>query len=875
MGWIKQLFSRRRRYDELSESIREHLDEKVADLIDRGMTREEAEHTARREFGNVTRIEERSREIWQWPTIESIWADIKYSLRQLKRSPGFTFTVILILALGTGANTAIFSVVNTVLLRPLPYKNPGRLVWVAERFTLAFSPGAVLGPDYVAWHRENSTFKQIAAFQTGGPNTSLTAKGESVPVRVTSVTPMIFSMLGVNPILGRSFTTREGTQGRDHVALLSERLWRSQFGASPDILGNTIHLNGSVYTVIGILPGSVRYPQGDVWTPMVLNSAPFLPASRPMAIVNVVGRLKNGVTISQAESNLQLVCHRIDKQYPQRFVASRDRTAQVISLNAFLVRNVRSLLLILLGVVGFVLLIACANVANLLLSRTIERGREFAVRSALGAGRVRLIRQSLTESLVLAVLGSALGFAGGLWFVGFLKKLIPPGIPTAVRFDPAMFGFVVGVVLFATLVFGVVPAQVASCTMSTEALRSGGVRATAGGRTRYLRSFLVMFEIALSLILLIGAGLLTQTFVRLSDVRLGFDLHNILIAQVSRPMTDGFNTPSQVPFFNQVLHRLRALPGVIAAGAVSRPPLSTCAGSNGPIVLRQATENHSLQSVCHTSISPGYFHAIGIPLLAGRFFNADDGNSAPGVVIINRALARVAFGDNDPIGRNVGLYGLKGITWSRVVGVVADATNNTLDQGPSPEVFVPYPQALLPLDATFVVHTSLKPSSLSDEVRKAVQSVDRDQAVSNIQTIDELIRASTEMQRFRMTLIGFFAMLAFVLAILGVFGVMSCSVSQRAQELAVRIALGAQRGNVISLVVGQGMCIAALGLTSGIVGALGLTRFLSSFLYSVKPTDLFTFFAALLLLTGASFIACYIPARHAASIDPMQALRSE
>ena len=814
-----------------------------------------------------THRDERSM-LWLSQTLQ----DIRYAFRQIGRYPGLVAIVVLTLGLGTGATTAIFSVVNTVLLRPLPYRDPSRLVWVTQRYSLSFGPGFVLGPDYRAWRRENSSFEEVEAFY-GAADTSLAIKGAAIAVRATSVTTRFFSMLGVNPILGRSFTDAEGAVGRNQVALLSEGIWRTQFGGDPDILGTIIHLNGSAYTVVGVLPGSVRYPEADVWTPISLDSPMFTAGSRPILIVNVIGRLKGGITNSQAESDLDVIEHRIDNQWQQWIVQSRDRSAQVIALNAFLVRNVRSLLLILLGVVGFVLLIACANVSNLLLSRATGRGREFAIRAALGAGRIRLIRQSLTESLVLASLGSALGFLGGLWFVGFLKQLIPADIPSSVRLDPVMFGFAVGVAIFATLICGLVPALVASRTSVSEALKSGGPQTGTGGGARLLRNVLVIFETTLSLILLIGAGLLVQTFVRLSDVRLGFDPHNILTAKVSRPMTNGFNTPSQLPFFDQVIDRLNTLPDVVAAGAGTRAPLSSCIGGSVPI--RDASGEHTLDSVCRNEISPDYFRALGIPLLSGRFFDANDKSAAPPVVIINRALARVAYGGQDPIGHEVGLGGLKGMTWAKVVGVVGDVRNNTLEQEPSPEIYIPYTQALLPLNVTFVVRASLNSLSLPNEVRKAVQEVDKYQAASSIQTLDEFITASTVMQRFRMVLLSFFALLAFVLAILGIFGVMSYSVGQRRQEMAVRVALGAQRGSVIWLVVRQGMSVAAFGLTGGILGALGLTRFLSSFLYEVKPTDIITFLAAVLLLTGASFVACYLPARRASAVDPVKALRVE
>jgi predicted permease len=873
---VLTLFTNDRAEDDLEREIRTHLVLLEDEFLGQGMNPDDARMAARRAYGGVEQAKQlhrNERSAW-W--LSQTLQDIRYAFRQIGNYPGFAAVIILTLALGTGADTAIFSVVNTVLLRPLPYRNPGRLVWVTERFALDFSPGAVFGPDYVAWRHENSAFEQIEAFQGGDPNTSLAGKSATVAVRATNVTPKFFSMLGIDPILGRPFATREGRVGHDHVVLLSEGLWRDQFGSDPNILGTIIHLNGSAYTVVGVLPGSVRYPEADVWMPLSTDASMFMPNARPMAIVNVIGRLREGVTVSQAMSNLQVVGHRIDSQYPQQFLQSRDRTVQILSLNAFLVRNVRSLLLILLGVVGFVLLIACANVSNLLLSRATQRRREFAVRAALGAGRVRLIRQSLTESLVFASLGSALGLLGGLWFVGFLKQLIPAGIPSAVRLDPVMFGFTVGIAISATLIFGLVPSLAASYTTVTEALKSGGARTGYGAGARLLRNSLVMLEITLSLILLIGAGLLMQTFVRLSDVRLGFDPHSILTADVSRPMTDGFNTPSQIPFFNQVLVRLHTLPGVVAAGAGARPPLSSCVSYGATeLSLRDANGERLLRPICQNAISPDYFHAIGIPLLSGRFFDANDTGASPPVVIINRALAHAAFGDKDPIGHNIGVPGLNGITWSKVVAVVGDVRNDTLEQGPSPEIFFPYTQGILPLSVTFVVRASFNPLSLPNEVRKAVQAVDKNQAVSGIQTLDEVIAASTTMERFRMVLLSFFALIAFVLAILGIFGVMSYSVGQRTQEMAVRVALGAQRSRVIGQVVGQGMSIAALGLAAGVLGALGLTRFLSSFLYDVKPTDIVTFLAALLLLAGASLIACYIPARRASSVDPVQALRLE
>src|SRR5262245_51549900 len=445
------LFHKGRRDRELADKIESKLQLHIESTLPPGMSPEDARREALLKFGGIESAKEAYRDRRGLPLLETLAQDLRYAFRQIVKYPGFVAIVVLTLGLGTGATTAIFSVVNTVLLRPLPYRDPSRLVWVTQRYSLSLGPGFVLGPDYRAWRRENSSFEEIEAFYGAAPDASLASKGAAMAVRATRITPRFFSMLGVNPILGRSFTDLEGAEGRNQVVLLSEGIWRTQFGGDPNILGTIIRLDGSACAVVGVMPGSVRYPESDVWTPISLDSALFTAGSRPIVMVNVIGRLKEGITNSQAESELDLIEHRIDNQWQPWVVQTRDRSVQLIALNAFLARNMRSLLLILLGVVGFVLLIACANVSNLLRSRAPGRGREFAIRAALGAGRIRLIRQSLTESLVLASLGSALGFLGGLWLVGFLERLIPAGIPSSVRLDPMMFGFAVGIAIFATL----------------------------------------------------------------------------------------------------------------------------------------------------------------------------------------------------------------------------------------------------------------------------------------------------------------------------------------------------------------------------------------------------------------------------------------
>jgi putative ABC transport system permease protein len=456
--------------------------------------------------------------------------------------------------------------------------------------------------------------------------------------------------------------------------------------------------------------------------------------------------------------------------------------------------------------------------------------------------------------------------------VRLLKHLIPPSLASEIGLDPRILAFAIGLTILATVVFGLAPALVASRTEMGETLKAGGVRTGTGRGAHRLRSVLVLCEISLSLVLLIGAGLLTRSFVRLTSVHLGFNPNHVLTAQIWRPMTDGFQTPSQVPFFNDVLRNLRALPGIEDAAAIDRTPLSACVVSPSLRLQGAATD---LQSICTTTITPEYFRTMGVPLLRGRSFSDQDSSGGPPVVIMNQALAHEVFGDRDPIGQQIGMYGLNGLSWRTVIGVVADTKNSTVEQQPWPEVFVPYAQALLPLSATFVLRAGGSPLALAGLVRKAVEAVDRNQSVSSVQTLDEVMTSSTAPQRFRMLLLSLFALLALVLAAIGVFGLMAYSVSQRTHEIGVREALGAQPRDILALVVGQGMSVAAIGLGIGVVGALGLTRFLSSFLYDIKPTDFMTFATALVLLTGTALLACYIPARRAARVAPLVALRDE
>jgi len=821
-------------------------------------------------------MKEQSRDVGAAHFLEPLLQDVRYGLRTLRKNPGFALVAILTLALGIGANTAIFSVIDAALLRPLPYDRPEQLVDVS---TLHMNGNPmVIAPDFKAWQAQSKVFDSIGAFglyfNAYAQGANLTGIGEPAHVHVHSVTVGFFEMLGVRPILGRGFSSDEGQAGHNQVALLSAAVWSRDLGGDRNALTKTFHLVGTRYTVVGVMPAGLLYPPGDLWVPLVLDSSNSLPQSADYPMLYVIGRLKAGVSMIQARADLEVLTHRLDAQFAPGRRKNRSRWhVDIVPLRQLLAGDVGHLLLILLSAVGFVLLIACANLANLLLARAAARGKEVAVRAALGAGRARLVRQFLAESALLAASGGALGSWVGLWAEKAMKQLIPPELPADARLDPRILAFVIAVSTGAVFLFGLIPALSASRVDVNEALKEGGERSGLGRGTHRLRGLLVVAETALALVLLAGAGLLARSLLRLTAVDLGFDPQHLLLGEADLPITLVDEPQRQANFFHEALERLRAQPGVKQAAATTHYPVSVFNALATGVLISGEPPPDGGKPVSVAYVSPEIFRTLGVPLLKGRFFTDQDAGNARKVAILNESEVRSAFEGRDPVGREISLDGAKG-PWREVVGVVEDTRNYTLERETWPEVYIPYEQDPS-LVMYFVLRSKGDPMSLAPSLRHAVASVDPNEPVTRIETMDDVVDKLVAPRRFKLILLGSFALLAVVLGAVGLYGVMSYAVTQRTHEIGIRIALGAERNDVLKLVIGQGFKLTLAGVALGIVGALALTCFLSSLLYGVKPNDPLTFGAVALILVAVALLASYIPARRAARVDPMVALRHE
>ncbi len=809
--------------------------------------------------------------------IQDFAQDLRYGLRILRQSPAFTAGAVITLALGIGATTAIFSIVDAVLLRSLPYRDPNQLVLMFDVPTdRPDALSSISYRDFTECRAQNRVFSQMAgnAFH----DLTLTGAGEPAIVNTADVTPEIFPLLNAKPLLGRTLLPEDGKPGAAAVAVLSENLWRSRFGSNPRLIGQSIALDMRSFTVVGILPASFRYPEGaprqDVWI-SVTQDPLFGPlTSRPsVRLVGVIGRLKPGVSVAKAQAEMNTLGARLAKQFPAE---DSGVTILIQPYRQAVVGNLKPALLILLSAVGLLLLIACANIANLLLARAASRRREMAVRIALGASRARIVWQLLTESALLGLLGGVAGVLLAAWAVWSLQPFLPSDLVqiSSIHVGGPVLVFALLLSLAAALAFGLAPAILATPSNLQTNLKQGGERTGQRGG-QHARSILAIAEISLAMLLLVAGGLLIRSFALVTAVNPGFDPNNVTEAEVSLPQFQ-YSTPRQWAVFStELLERLRAQPGFQDSALAAPLPMDRQgqAAFAFDIVGNPPLPPGQSSTADYATVSPGYFHVMRIPLLRGRFFSEQDSPSNPNVAIISQALARRYFANQSPIGKQMRFgFPPNGNVSRTIVGVVGDVRDVALSQKSGPMMYVPFAQAPL-YGGEVVVRSSLNASSLSAAIRHAVHPIDRDLPVTDVGNFTDALRQSISQERFRACLVGSFSAIALVLAAVGIFGVISYSASQRTHEIGIRVALGAQRRDVLHLILGQGAKLALLGLGIGVVLALLLTRLIASLLYGVSATDPLTFGAVAIVLLGVALTACYIPARRAMRVDPMVAVR--
>ncbi|HKG58790.1 MAG TPA: ABC transporter permease [Pyrinomonadaceae bacterium] len=873
---------------EVVEELAQHLEDVYQRSLKSGATEAEAKNAALQELDTDDLLQKEMRRS-QTPFKESPVAggptnsnfvadllhDLRYAARLQRKNPGFTIVAVIALALGIGANTAIFSVVNTILLRPLAYKDPERLVMVWEDATRHGYPrDTPAAANFVDWRDQNQVFEGMAAIDDTSFN--LTGAGDPERLEGRRVSANLFPLLGVEPQLGRVFTAAEDQPGAQRVVLLSNALWQRRFGGDPGIVGKALTLNGESHVVVGVMPARFQFPSSDdqAWVPIAFTQQQA--GNRNTHYLQVLARLKPGVSLAQAQSEMSTIAARLQQQYPQ---SNAELGAAVQPLHEHLVGDIKPALLVLLGAVGLVLLIACANVANLLLARAAVRQKEIAVRVALGARRWRLIRQFLTESVLLSALGGLVGLAIAYGGLVLLKAFIPENISQAreISMDLKVLGFTFLVSVATGLIFGLAPAVQAARFNQIETLKEGGRDAATGGGGKRLRGLLVTAEVAISLVLLIGAGLLINSFLRLRNVDPGFRADNLLTMKIVLPEPKYEEMERRSAFYTDLINRIQSLAGVRSAAVTSNLPLyrqgnSISIGIEG----RPAPPPGQELIVVTRIISPGYFETMSIPLLSGRQLSEQDTGTTPNTVVISETMARRYWPGEDAVGKRIALGRIRSQEdWFQVVGIVKDVRQFELNAEPKPQMYLSYRQAGFFDSRDLVVKTDVDPASMAATVRKTVWEIDKDQPVSNIQTMEEILADSIARQRFSMLLLAIFAAVALVLAGVGIYGVMSYSVAQRTHEIGIRMALGAQTGAVLKLAVGYGMKLVLAGLVIGLIAAFALTRVMSTLLFGVTATDPATFTLISLLLIAVAALASYVPARRATRVNPIIALRYE
>jgi putative ABC transport system permease protein len=867
MNFFKK--SRGNNRPDLDAEIQSHLQMSSADHQDHGASPQQASERARRELGNIPLIQQTTRD--QRPftaALDDLMQDLRYAFRTLRKNPGFTVIAILTLALGIGANTAVFSVIDSVILRPLPFANANRLVWFNGKFTLS-DLADVSPPDFLDYRASNQSFDHLVAMGND-PSPSNLSADRSEQVLVSIVTANFFETLGINPTMGRDFTQSDEQFNLPQVAILGHGIWTHSFGSDPSIVGKTIRLDGTSVTVVGVLPTDIPLlTEAQIWEPSPMRNQGM--QFRRGHFLKVIGLRKPEVTQVQATADMDSIADRLAHQYPD---TNQGWSLRQRPLADVLIGPVRPAMLLITGAVGLLLLIACGNVANLLLARSAARRREFAVRGALGATRSRMIRQTLTESIVLALAGGLLGVLGAIWLVRLLRAIGPSSLPrlAEIQIDTTVLLFTAGISLLTGLVFGLIPALQASGRAFTDALKASA-RNTASGSQRRVGSILVICEIAMSLTLLVGAGLLLKSFWLLTQVDPGFQTNHIVTAELGLNSSGYSDDAKRFRFWQEFESRAVSLPGVESVGAASELPLNGEHNDNAFYIDGRSYGPSEFDDANFRQVSNGYFATMHIPLFSGRVFSEHDTATAAGAVVVNEQFAEQFFKGQNPIGKHLRFAtGPKQNT--EIIGVVGNIHHDSLSDSRFPEMYVPFAQNPAG-QMHIVVRGGANPQNLATALREIVTNIDKDEALSDFRTLDAIRDASIAQPRFSTLLLGTFAALALVLAAVGLYGLMAYSVTQRISEIGIRVALGATRANILNLILKRGFILALSGIGIGLIASLALSRLLSSFLFGVRATDPITLIAVATVLAVVALTASYIPAHRATRVDPNVSLRHE
>ena len=868
---MKNVFNRFRRNNrpDLDSELQSHLRMSAADHEDRGAGPQQASERAHRELGNIPLIQQTARD--QRPIaifFEDLAQDLRYAFRTLRKNPGFTLVAILTLALGIGANTAVFSVIDSVILRPLPFAHTDRLVWFNGKFPLS-DLADVSPPDFLDYRAGNQSFDSLVAMNNDPSPSNLTGDRPQ-QVLVSIVSGNFFEALGITPRIGRDFTQADEQFEIPQCVILGHGIWVRAFGSDPSIVGKTIRLDGASVAVVGVLPTDLPLlSEAQIWQPMPMRNPGM--QHRRGHFLKVIGLRKSDVTEAQAVADMDSIADRLSRQYPD---TNQGWSLRQRPLSDVLIGPVRPAMLLIAGAVSLLLLIACGNVANLLLARSTVRRREFAVRSALGASRGRMIRQTLTESIVLALAGGIVGTLGAVWFVRLLPVIGPSNLPrlNEIEINTTVLLFTAGVSLLTGLVFGLIPALQTSGRAFTDALKAGA-RNTASGRQLRVGNILVICEIAMSLTLLVGAGLLLKSFWLLTQVNPGFQTTRVVTAALGLNIPAYTEEAKRFRFWQEFESRAAALPGVESVGATSELPLNGEHNDSSFYIDGRTYAPSEFDDANFREVSNGYFATLRIPLLSGRGFSERDTASSPGVVIVNEAFADKYFSSQNPIGKHLRLASATKPD-IEIIGVIGNIHHDSLAESRAPEMYVPFAQ-----DPTgqmhIVVRATANPENLVAALKEIVSNIDKDETLSDFRTLDAIRGASIAQPRFSAQLLGTFAALALILAAVGLYGLMAYSVTQRINEIGIRVALGATRANIVRLILRRGSSLTLTGLAIGLLASLALSRLLTSFLYGVRPTDPLTFFAVAVVLGTATLTAAYIPANRATRVDPNDCLRHE